>query len=179
LVKLWGSHQEIRPWRLPAPISSTPPFHAGITSSPATSAGRSCLGTNTRTAKPGSNAGSKLVDIFAICIGGFAVLDNHLHQLVRLDPALGEGWSDDEVSAAGAGSSRPATRPARPCRSPRTGCRLGSSGASQCMSLCCLPMLSYPVLALRPRSVLSSLLGDDSGNGASVQRTRRSSRGRG
>jgi hypothetical protein len=30
-------------------------------------------------------------------VGGFSVLDNHLHHLVRLDPALGQGWSDEEV----------------------------------------------------------------------------------
>jgi hypothetical protein len=39
----------------------------------------------------------ELVDIFAISVGGFAVLDNHLHLLVRLDPALGLGWTDEEV----------------------------------------------------------------------------------
>ena len=39
----------------------------------------------------------ELADIFAISVGGFAVLDNHLYLLVRLDPALGQGWSDEEV----------------------------------------------------------------------------------
>ena len=39
----------------------------------------------------------ELADIFAISVGGFAILDNHLHLLVRLDPELGQGWSDEEV----------------------------------------------------------------------------------
>src|SRR5436305_9944634 len=39
----------------------------------------------------------ELADIFAISVGGFAILDNHLHLLVRLDPALGQGWTDEEI----------------------------------------------------------------------------------
>jgi hypothetical protein len=39
----------------------------------------------------------ELAGIFAVSVGGFALLDNHLHLLVRLDPALGQGWSDEEV----------------------------------------------------------------------------------
>jgi hypothetical protein len=39
----------------------------------------------------------ELVDIFAISVGGFSVLDNHPHRLVRLDPALGQAWTDEEV----------------------------------------------------------------------------------
>jgi hypothetical protein len=39
----------------------------------------------------------ELAEIFAVSVGGFAVLDNHLHLLVRLDPAPGQGWSDEEV----------------------------------------------------------------------------------
>jgi len=34
---------------------------------------------------------------FAISICGFAVLDNHLHILCRLDPSTADGWSDEEV----------------------------------------------------------------------------------
>ena len=30
-------------------------------------------------------------------VGGFSVMDNHLHVLVRLNPATAEAWSDDEV----------------------------------------------------------------------------------
>ena len=34
---------------------------------------------------------------FAISVCGFAILDNHLHVLCRLDPGISDGWSDDEV----------------------------------------------------------------------------------
>jgi len=36
----------------------------------------------------------ELADIFAVSVGGFSVLDNHLHVLVRLDPDVANGWSD-------------------------------------------------------------------------------------
>jgi hypothetical protein len=39
----------------------------------------------------------ELAEIFAVSVGGFSVLDNHLHLLVRLDPELANGWSDEEV----------------------------------------------------------------------------------
>ncbi len=39
----------------------------------------------------------ELADIFGIAVGGFAVLDNHLHLLVRLDPETVKNWSDEEV----------------------------------------------------------------------------------
>jgi hypothetical protein len=39
----------------------------------------------------------ELAEVFAISVGGFAVLDNHLHVLVRLNPARGEAWSDEDV----------------------------------------------------------------------------------
>src|SRR6266478_30917 len=39
----------------------------------------------------------ELADIFALSVGGFAVLDNHLHLLVRLDPDAAQGWSDEDV----------------------------------------------------------------------------------
>jgi REP element-mobilizing transposase RayT len=39
----------------------------------------------------------ELAGIFAISVGGFSVLDNHLHLLVRLDPHMAKGWSDDDV----------------------------------------------------------------------------------
>jgi hypothetical protein len=32
-----------------------------------------------------------------VTVGGFSVLDNHLHLLVRLDPEVAKSWSDDEV----------------------------------------------------------------------------------
>jgi len=40
----------------------------------------------------------ELADIFAVSVGGFATLDNHLHLLVRLDQSAAEAWSDDEVA---------------------------------------------------------------------------------
>jgi hypothetical protein len=39
----------------------------------------------------------ELVEIFAVSIGGFAILDNHLHGRVRLDPHVAAQWPDDEV----------------------------------------------------------------------------------
>ena len=39
----------------------------------------------------------ELADIFAVAVGGFSVMDNHLHVLVRLDPDVAQAWSDDEV----------------------------------------------------------------------------------
>ena len=34
---------------------------------------------------------------FAVSVCGFSVMDNHLHVLVRLDPGVADGWSDEEV----------------------------------------------------------------------------------
>ena len=39
----------------------------------------------------------ELAEIFAVAVGGFSVMDNHLHVLVRLDPDVADGWSDEEV----------------------------------------------------------------------------------
>jgi putative transposase len=39
----------------------------------------------------------ELAEIFAVGVGGFSVMDNHLHLLLRLDPDVAAGWSDDEV----------------------------------------------------------------------------------
>ena len=39
----------------------------------------------------------ELAKIFAISVGGFSVMDNHLHLLVRLDPDIASGWTDEEV----------------------------------------------------------------------------------
>ena len=39
----------------------------------------------------------ELAQIFAITVGGFSVLNNHLHVLARLDPEAGAAWSDEEV----------------------------------------------------------------------------------
>ena len=46
----------------------------------------------------GSTTGcTSLREIFSISVAGFSVMDNHLHVLVRLDPAVAAGWSDEEV----------------------------------------------------------------------------------
>jgi REP element-mobilizing transposase RayT len=34
---------------------------------------------------------------FAVSVCGFAILDNHLHVLCRLDPDVADGWSDEDV----------------------------------------------------------------------------------
>jgi hypothetical protein len=38
-----------------------------------------------------------LAQIFAVAVGGFAVMDNHLHLLLRIDPDRAHEWSDEEV----------------------------------------------------------------------------------
>jgi len=39
----------------------------------------------------------ELAQIFAVSVAGFAVMDNHLHLLVRLDADVAGEWSDEEV----------------------------------------------------------------------------------
>ena len=39
----------------------------------------------------------ELAEIFAVSVGGFSVMDNHLHVLLRLDPDVATGWSDEDV----------------------------------------------------------------------------------
>ena len=39
----------------------------------------------------------ELAEIFAVSVGGFSVMDNHLHLLVRLDSVVGDGWSAEDV----------------------------------------------------------------------------------
>jgi REP element-mobilizing transposase RayT len=36
----------------------------------------------------------ELAGIFAVSVGGFSVMDNHMHLLVRLDPDTAKTWSD-------------------------------------------------------------------------------------
>jgi len=38
-----------------------------------------------------------LSQIFAVGVAGFTVMNNHLHVLLRLDPEVASGWSDEEV----------------------------------------------------------------------------------
>ncbi len=39
----------------------------------------------------------ELSRVFAVEVAGFAVLDNHLHLLVRISPESSSSWSDEEV----------------------------------------------------------------------------------
>jgi hypothetical protein len=47
--------------------------------------------------QPIENRIKELAETFAVGIGGFSVMDNHLHLLLRLDPNSAQGWSDEEV----------------------------------------------------------------------------------
>jgi len=38
-----------------------------------------------------------LAENFAVAVGGFAVMDNHLHVLCRLDPDAAKQWSDEDI----------------------------------------------------------------------------------
>jgi hypothetical protein len=37
-----------------------------------------------------------LSQIFAVAVGGFSVMTNHLHVPLRLDPTVADGWSDED-----------------------------------------------------------------------------------
>ena len=39
----------------------------------------------------------ELAEIFAVSVGGFSVMDNHLHLLLRLDSHIAEQWKAEEV----------------------------------------------------------------------------------
>ncbi|MGB0069584.1 MAG: hypothetical protein WBQ11_16300, partial [Isosphaeraceae bacterium] len=39
----------------------------------------------------------ELAEIFSVAVAGSAILDNHLHLLVRLDSEVARGWSDEDV----------------------------------------------------------------------------------
>ena len=39
----------------------------------------------------------ELDKIFAVSVGRFSLMDNHLHLLLRIDPATAIAWSDSEV----------------------------------------------------------------------------------
>jgi REP element-mobilizing transposase RayT len=38
-----------------------------------------------------------LAEVFAVTVGGFSILDNHLHVLLRLDPDAALPWTDEDV----------------------------------------------------------------------------------
>ena len=39
----------------------------------------------------------ELAGCFAVAVGGFSIMNNHLHVLLRLDPDVAAGWSDEDV----------------------------------------------------------------------------------
>ncbi len=39
----------------------------------------------------------ELVETFAISVGGYSIMDNHLHLLVRVDPQVAQAWSAEQV----------------------------------------------------------------------------------
>ena len=39
----------------------------------------------------------ELADIFAVGVGGYSVMNTHLHLLLRLEPDIAAGWTDEEV----------------------------------------------------------------------------------
>jgi hypothetical protein len=39
----------------------------------------------------------ELSQIFAVAVGGFTIMDNHLHVLLRLDPETADAWTDEDV----------------------------------------------------------------------------------
>ena len=73
--------------------------HLGITVSPGASARRSFADENDSHRKVWIEIRLReLVDIFAINCAGFAIMDNHLHLLLRLDSQRAENWSSEEVA---------------------------------------------------------------------------------
>jgi len=63
---------------------------------------------------------NELVTIFSIDCAGFAVVDNHIHLLLRLDSRLMEACVIRRSHAVGPLSSRCGTLRASPCQSPRS-----------------------------------------------------------
>ena len=67
----------------------------------------------------------ELAEIFSVAVAGFAILDNHLHLLVRLIRTWPGAGRMRMSSDAGDASFRPATRRDRWPRSRRSGSRRG------------------------------------------------------
>ena len=53
----------------------------------------------------------ELAEIFAVSVGGFSVMDNHLHVLVRLDPDTATGQRPELASPARETEERPPAGP--------------------------------------------------------------------
>ncbi len=58
----------------------------------------------------------ELAQIFSVAVAGFAVLDDRLHVLVRLDPDVAKAWSNEEVVRCWARLSPPRDKSRQPVR---------------------------------------------------------------
>ena len=58
----------------------------------------------------------ELAQIFSVAVAGFAVLDDRLHLLVRLDPDVVKEWSNEEVVRRWARLSPPRDKSRQPVR---------------------------------------------------------------
>ena len=58
----------------------------------------------------------EMVELFAIECGGFSLMDNHLHLLLRIDSPKAASWSPAEVARAGAGCFHSGTRRENHCQ---------------------------------------------------------------
>ena len=72
------------------------PLRGGITASRGAFDAPSSLGKVRRTRKKGFEE-RLLAHIFAVSVGGFSVMDNHLHLFFALRPEASDVWSDEEV----------------------------------------------------------------------------------
>ena len=57
----------------------------------------------------------ELAGIFAVSLYALAVMSNHTHLVLRVDPAAAQAWSDDEVASVSGADTR--------CASLRAACR--------------------------------------------------------
>ena len=67
----------------------------------------------------------ELAQIFAVTVGGFSVLENHLHVLLGLDQDIASAWSDEDVVSALGPAVSCATKLAAYCRCLINGFEIG------------------------------------------------------
>jgi hypothetical protein len=74
-----------------------------------------------------------------VSVGAVSVMDNHLHLLVRLDPEVARGWSDEEVVRRWGSLFPRGTRTDSRYPSPKPGSNGGSKtprGWRRCANAC-------------------------------------------